>query len=143
MLPVKALGSLSTHPVQIARQHSMIHRILRIFLFVAFLRLFVFAPAAIAQRATPENLPQLNFLAFGDWGGATGEQKQVAEEMAALAAGKERPVEAALLLGDNFYMDLPKGAKSQEWQSVFEDVYDPKRMQFPFYVVLGNHDYEK
>jgi len=62
----------------------------------------------------------------------------VAEEMAELAVGKERPVEAALLLDDNFYMDLPKGTKSQEWQSVFEEVYDPKRMPFLFYVVLGH-----
>jgi len=121
----------------------MIRRIVSFILFVALARLVVFAPAAMAQRPTPENSQRLNLLALGDWGGDTPQQKQVADEMASLAVGKERPVEAALLLGDNFYMDLPKGTKSQEWQTVFEEVYDLKRMPFPFYAVLGNHDYEK
>src|SRR5262249_36022467 len=82
------------------------------------------------------------FLAFGDWGGGTAQQKQVAEEMATLAAAQASPFDAALVLGDNFYVDLPKGSKSQEWQTLYEQMYDPKRMAFPFYAVLGNHDYD-
>ncbi len=45
-----------------------------------------------------------------------------------------------LLAGDNFYVKV-SGVDDPVWQNLFETMYDPKRMNFPFYVSLGNHDY--
>jgi len=88
--------------------------------------------------------PEVNLIAMGDWGRGNAEQKAVAEGMAVYAAAmqKEHPIDAVLLLGDNFYTKLPGDEKSEEWKTVFEDVYDAKRLSMPFYVALGNHDYE-
>jgi hypothetical protein len=47
-----------------------------------------------------------------------------------------------LLVGDNFYMKIPKGVDDPVWQNVFEKMYDPTVLNFPFYVALGNHDYQ-
>jgi len=96
-------------------------------------------PEAAQSTATAN---ELNFIAFGDWGADTPEQKQVAQAMARKSEKQQPPFDAALLLGDNFYMDLPGGTHSPQWRTLFEDMYDSRRMNFPFYVALGNHDYE-
>ena len=95
------------------------------------------SPPAVA---VPE--AHLSLVAFGDWGSGSADQKQVAESIASLAEHLEPPLDGMLLLGDNFYMDLAEGADSPEWQTVFEQVYDRRRLPFPFYVALGNHDYD-
>jgi tartrate-resistant acid phosphatase type 5 len=95
-----------------------------------------------AQRPTPEAKPQLNFLAFGDWGSGSSDQKAVAAAMAAAAVKQQPPFDAALSLGDNFYVDLPQGAKSAVWKTMFEEMYPRDKMPFPFYIAVGNHDIE-
>ena len=80
-------------------------------------------------------------MAFGDWGEASPDRKVVADAMARCAAGSAEPFDAALVLGDNFYVPL-RGPNDPVFKSFFEDTYDAKRLDFPFYVVLGNHDYE-
>jgi hypothetical protein len=46
-----------------------------------------------------------------------------------------------LTAGDNFYPKL-SGVNDPLWQSVFEQMYDPQVLDFPFYAALGNHDYD-
>jgi tartrate-resistant acid phosphatase type 5 len=48
--------------------------------------------------------------------------------------------DAAISTGDNFYVYM-EGPGDKTWQKVFEKMYDPKIFDFPFYAVLGNHDY--
>ena len=98
-------------------------------------------PAAVPVTV-PVKGPEgaVNFLTFGDWGTNTPKQKQVAETMAAYAE-KEGNIQACFLSGDNFYMKL-SGVKDPIWKSCFEDMYDIKRLNFPFFACLGNHDYD-
>ncbi|HEV3417477.1 MAG TPA: metallophosphoesterase, partial [Pirellulales bacterium] len=84
----------------------------------------------------------LNFLAFGDWGSGSSDQKAVAGAMAAAAETQQPPFDAALSLGDNFYVDLPQGTKSKVWKTMFEEMYSRDKMPFPFYIAVGNHDIE-
>jgi hypothetical protein len=110
---------------------------LYLFVFVLLLR-----GQAYAQRQTGDATLQLNFIAFGDWGSGTPDQKAVAAAMGEAAAKQQPPFNAAITLGDNFYVDLPGGAKSKVWKTMFEEMYSKERMPFPFYVTVGNHDIE-
>jgi tartrate-resistant acid phosphatase type 5 len=49
----------------------------------------------------------------------------------------------ALLLGDNFYPDGVSSTTDAQWQTTFEQVYSSTNLDFPFYAVLGNHDYHE
>ena len=91
-------------------------------------------PLSVAAR-DPE---QVNLIAFGDWGGGTGAQREVA----AALRGYSDQADAALLLGDNFYVSLKPGAEPRDdaWWTCFDDVYG--RIKLTFYAVLGNHDYQ-
>ena len=92
----------------------------------------------IAHRAAGQ---QVNLLAWGDWGVDSPDRQQVADSMAAYAAKSAAPMDAALVLGDNFYVPL-HSADDPAFQTLFEKTYDAKRMNFPFFCLLGNHDYE-
>jgi hypothetical protein len=91
------------------------------------------APAGTGQ--------QLKLLAFGDWGAETPARQQVADSMAAYCAKSAQPIDLALSLGDNFYVPVAS-ADDPIFQKWFENAYDRQRMNFPFYVLLGNHDYQ-
>lgn len=58
-------------------------------------------------------------------------------------AARERPTNAVLYLGDNFY---PKGVSSvddSQWNYKFEWLYSGAYLRgMPFFAVLGNHDHE-
>ncbi|NDU79537.1 acid phosphatase, partial [Actinomadura sp. DSM 109109] len=43
--------------------------------------------------------------------------------------------------GDNFYLRL-SSTHDMRWQTMFEDMYDAKKVALPFYIALGNHDYD-
>ena len=82
----------------------------------------------------------VSFLAMGDWGTGGAPQKKVAETLAAYAQ-KQGDVQAVVLAGDNFYMNVAS-VDDPVWKNVFEDMYDVKRLNVPFFAVLGNHDYQ-
>jgi tartrate-resistant acid phosphatase type 5 len=88
----------------------------------------------------PASAQQVSLLGFGDWGVDTPEHQQVANTMAAYA--DKHHIDAALSLGDNFYVPV-QSADDPAFQRVFEKVYDAKRMNFPFYALVGNHDYDQ
>jgi tartrate-resistant acid phosphatase type 5 len=98
-------------------------------------------PTTTLGKPTPSQ--ELNLLVMGDWGEGTAAQRQVATAMAKYASSLHGPdaVQDALLCGDNFYFKLT-GPDDPRWQTVFEQMYDPKALDFPFYTCLGNHDYD-
>jgi phosphoheptose isomerase len=106
------------------------------------------APRAEARptvaKWTPSHLPtdQVNLLAMGDWGSDAKEQKFVAQILARYCERVPVPINGLVSVGDNFYVTL-KSEDDAQFQSLFEDMYDPRRINFPFYVALGNHDYQK
>lgn len=84
-----------------------------------------------------------NLLLIGDWGwSGDASQAQVADAMQVYVVEKGLTIEALLLLGDNFYDDLPGGASSSLWQTKFEQMYPATQFGCPAYAILGNHDYQ-
>lgn len=81
----------------------------------------------------------LRFYALGDTGSGNANQRAVADSLALFHA--DFGGSFALLLGDNFYEDGVSSTSDPQWASKFENMYDPAVLDFPFYAVLGNHDY--
>ncbi len=118
-------------------------RLLRITLTLTLCALAGCSPSPkkeTSASAPPAGPPSINLLAMGDWGSDTPTQKQVAGAMEDYVAGSRQDFAGALLLGDNFYTPLT-GTDDPRWQSMFEEMYNPQILNFPFYVALGNHDY--
>jgi tartrate-resistant acid phosphatase type 5 len=81
-------------------------------------------------------LSAVRFIAFGDAGAASGAQYAVAEAMSAVCAA--RGCDFAVMLGDNFYPAGVRSADDPQFETKFEDPYEPLAM--PFFAALGNHD---
>jgi hypothetical protein len=90
--------------------------------------------------ALPPN--EVNLILFGDFGNGKPAQKTTAKAMAEYVAGTGTQFNAALTVGDNFYVKM-RDANDWYFQGLFEDMYDAARLNFPFFVTMGNHDYEK
>jgi tartrate-resistant acid phosphatase type 5 len=112
----------------------------------AILLCVFFAVAALASavpREAPE--PQVNLLVVGDSGFGQPEllsdQQNTASAMAAYAGKAPFTFDAALVCGDNFKVRLT-GPDDPQFRKGFEEMYDAKALNMPFYAVLGNHDYE-
>jgi hypothetical protein len=90
-------------------------------------------------RAAPAN--EVNLILFGDFGNAKQSQKDTAKTMAAYVEKTGTQFNAALTVGDNFYVKM-RDVDDWQFQSLFEDMYDARRLNFPFFVSMGNHDYE-
>lgn len=82
------------------------------------------------------------FLALADWG-VQGQlhQQEVADQMERYAAGLTPAF--VLMAGDNFYLKGVSSTTDPLWQFSFERVYTGKHLNIPFYVALGNHDYQQ
>jgi hypothetical protein len=83
----------------------------------------------------------VNLIALGDGAGDTPERAKVAATMNRYSAESTEPIDGAVFLGDIFGMKLT-GQDDPAIGKLFEKAYDLKRMPFPFYCALGNHDYE-
>jgi hypothetical protein len=81
--------------------------------------------------------PRLRFVAVGDTGKGTPEQKEVAKGIATVCA--QRGCDFVQLLGDNIYQNGVSGTDDPAWQDKFELPY--AGINLLFYAVLGNHDY--
>ena len=92
--------------------------------------------AAAAPRLTlPNKKDSLRFLAIGDTGTGTAQQKELAEVM--YSYHTVFPYEFALMMGDNMY----GGEKPQDFKAKFEDIYRALLdRKVTFYATLGNHD---
>jgi tartrate-resistant acid phosphatase type 5 len=99
-------------------------------------------PVVAHWVARPFPLNEVNLIAMGDWGSGGKEEKEVAKGLANYVEKLGVQFNGLLSLGDNFYVPL-KDEDDYQFQTVFEDMWDAKRINFPFYGALGNHDYEK
>jgi tartrate-resistant acid phosphatase type 5 len=105
------------------------------------------SPLALAELpvpATPPD-PKSNYiLMLGDWGTVTepGQQLAVANAMKRWASDNSIRPDALLMLGDNFYGEMPDGVNSSRRIKQFEQMYPSSVFPGPVYAVLGNHDYE-
>jgi acid phosphatase len=83
---------------------------------------------------------KLPFLTIGDWGrdGKDG-QSDVAIQMAQVA--RDIAPRFVISLGDNFYSEDLDSITDPQWKTNFEAIYDDPSLRCPWYVVLGNHDY--
>jgi hypothetical protein len=81
---------------------------------------------------------------LGDWGTVTepGQQITVANAMKRWVSENSIRPDALLMLGDNFYGEMPGGVMSGRWIRQFEQMYPSSFFPGPAYAVLGNHDYE-
>lgn len=79
------------------------------------------------------------FIAMGDQGEGSPEQRHVAELMNAKA--QRDSLHFVLLLGDNFYGDGVRSVSDPQWRTKFERMYDLPHLNVPFYASLGNHDH--
>lgn len=103
----------------------------------------LFGGALLALFARPATLPaDVDLIAFGDWGAGSLQQRTVARSIVGYLEKERVHPQAALLLGDNFYGPLPQAENDPRWQTEFEEMYPRAALAFPFYVALGNHDYE-
>jgi hypothetical protein len=94
----------------------------------------------IGCGASPK--PQVNLLSMGDWGNNGPKQARVAEALTKHVRSSDRKFDAMLTAGDNFYVKFT-GVDDPKWRSMFEEMYPQSVIDFPFYIALGNHDYEK
>lgn len=76
------------------------------------------------------------FIAFGDWGSGTLDQRAVAT--AAASYCQKQDCEFVVALGDNFYENGVRSVDDPKWKHYYRDVYD--KLKLPFYAVIGNHD---
>src|ERR1700689_1746863 len=91
----------------------------------------------------PPDPAAAELLVLGDWGYEDKTaQAQVAAGLRAYAKQHSVRTQALLMLGDNWYGELPGGAASTRWKTHFEDLYPAQDFACPAYAVLGNHDYQ-
>ncbi len=81
---------------------------------------------------------------LGDWGRRTKDRAQaiVAQSMIDYTRDQKLNTQALLMLGDNWYDDLPDGVNSARWKTDFEDMYPKSVFNCPAYAIPGNHDYQ-
>ncbi|MGD1045449.1 MAG: metallophosphoesterase [Bacteroidota bacterium] len=92
----------------------------------------------------------LNFLVLSDWGREGSKDKakdkkaagqvKVAQQLAATA--EEVKASFVVTCGDNFHGKGVSSVTDSLWQENFENVYTAKSLMIPWYIALGNHDYE-
>jgi len=81
------------------------------------------------------------FLMFGDFGrNGQGYQQDVADWMG--IAANQVDARFVISTGDNFYCCGVASTEDYQWISSFENVYRCHSLQIPWYLVLGNHDYQ-
>tara|TARA_B100001248_G_scaffold261746_1_gene254051 strand:+ start:56376 stop:57260 length:885 start_codon:yes stop_codon:yes gene_type:complete len=91
--------------------------------------LFVFLSLAYSQN--------LVFSALGDTGMDNSGQAIVAENLKLVC--QQENCNFGLMLGDIIYKTGPKSAEDEQFYHKYEKYYSD--LDFPFYSVLGNHDY--
>lgn len=98
-------------------------------------------PGAVSSSAAAPGssaaASEVRFVALGDTGKGNDGQVQVAAAMKRKCDAER--CDFALLLGDNIYESGVSSVDDPQWQEKFEGPY--QALNFPFYAVLGNHDY--
>jgi predicted MPP superfamily phosphohydrolase len=117
--------------------------------------LFGILSTSLYSQSTNENAKQLtlgskslNFLVISDWGRdgindvdkKTPGQLKVAKQFSTTA--NEIKASFVVTCGDNFHGKGVSSITDPLWNVNFENVYADKSLMIPWYVTLGNHDYE-
>ncbi len=80
----------------------------------------------------------MHLFALGDYGmKGNADQNAVAKRMAAFAKSLDKPLDAVLAMGDNFY----RAITPTRFETDFEQLYSQADLNCPFYACVGNHDY--
>lgn len=83
----------------------------------------------------------LSFLAIGDFGRhGHFTQQEVARDMGSVAEILD--LTFTVSVGDNFYPNGVQSTQDYQWISSYESIYTHHLLHEPWYVALGNHDYE-
>jgi tartrate-resistant acid phosphatase type 5 len=91
-------------------------------------------------KASTEQADSVSFIVIGDWGKEGTEfQKVVANQMD--IQSRKFNAQFIITTGDNFYPVGVKDVDDPHWQKSFNNIYNKKGHQIPWYPVLGNHDY--
>ena len=107
---------------------------------------YVLTMMACSEKETESAEPQeevvnatgtMRFVVLGDAGKGNQAQFDVASAMEQVCA--QKGCDFALYLGDNFYEVGVESVDDVQFLEKFEQPY--ANLSFPFYVVLGNHDY--
>jgi tartrate-resistant acid phosphatase type 5 len=94
-----------------------------------------------AAAGAPVAAQQVNFLVVGDWGrNGDGFQSMVAKQM--VVAARAMRANFVVSVGDNFYEEGVRTTHDAQFTTSFERVYADPALQVPWYVALGNHDYQ-
>ena len=96
------------------------------------------AAAGCGSKAAGE----VNILSMGDIAQVGPGQARVATALERHVRASGKSYDGLFTAGDNFYMRL-SGVDDPKWRTLFEEMYNPAVLNFPFYVALGNHDYDK
>ncbi|QEE28904.1 acid phosphatase [Terriglobus albidus] len=102
------------------------------------------ARSSVIEASSPD--PQAHHvLMLGDWGTVSDLDQQIAVALAMKQWCSDYGIkpDALLMLGDNFYGEMPGGVNSDRWLKQFEQMYPSSSFPGPVYPVLGNHDYER
>jgi tartrate-resistant acid phosphatase type 5 len=87
--------------------------------------------------APTASAPPIRFIALGDGGRGNSEQYEVAAAIEAVCAAQG--CDFAIHMGDNIYDEGVEDVDDEQFQEKFELPY--ANLSFPFYMVLGNHDW--
>lgn len=94
---------------------------------------------------TPKLAPvnqSLQFFTFGDQGEEGDDKNQVAAAMNTIAQTLN-DISFVGTLGDNFYPpDTIESVDDEDWLENFRTPYSLTGLDVPFYIALGNHDYD-
>lgn len=83
---------------------------------------------------------EMTVILIGDQGCGNENARRVASDMNDYAAKND--VAFIVGVGDNVYQNGVSGVNDPKFKSHFEDIFDYAHLDLPFYLVLGNHDYE-
>ena len=99
---------------------------------------------ALPTQPDPVSGGVSHYLMVGDYGQSVTptDQSAVAAAMQAYATKYKFDTDALLMLGDNFYGDMPGGVNSPRWRSQFEQMYPASSFNCPAFAMPGNHDYQ-
>ncbi len=128
--------------MNLVRLNSLMKKIIQpTFCLLTFTTLLTFAVANEFAPAYKNEADMQNFIVIGDTGKQTVSQRDVANSMESYCSSNDKICDAAFLLGDNLYSTGMDSADDPKMDIVFRDYY--QNLNFPFYAVLGNHDYGK
>ncbi|MDX1440490.1 MAG: tartrate-resistant acid phosphatase type 5 family protein, partial [Rubricoccaceae bacterium] len=100
-------------------------------------------PHAISPEDAPDPFSReaFNFMVMGDWGrNGLFDQDDVARQMG--VTGDSISSRFVISTGDNFYPDGVESIEDLQWARSYETIYTAPVLHRPWYVVLGNHDWQ-